>query len=122
MLDGCVRSAKESKEDGEFPHERCIGDSELKTKGKPCLLGEGARGPVGIGCIILTFCHYLFNCFVLCSSAAAADVGWGAALISTTRCNEADKTDLGLTAARARLQIEEAPFLKRLGPKGKVLE
>lgn len=75
LLDGCIRSAKESKEDGEFPHERCIGDSELKTKGKPCLLGEGARGPVGIGCIILTYCHYLFNCFVLCSSVAAADVG-----------------------------------------------
>lgn len=67
LLDGCIRSAKESKEDGELPHERCICDSELKSKGTPCLLREGARGPVGIGCIILTDCYYLFNCFVLCS-------------------------------------------------------
>lgn len=75
LLDGCNASAKESKEDGEVPHERCTRDSELETKGEPCLLGEEAGGAGGIGCIILTYCHYLFNCFVLCSSAAAADVG-----------------------------------------------
>lgn len=72
LLGGCIRSAKQSKEDGKFPHERCIGDSEITSAGEPGLLGESAPGPVGIGCTILTYCHYLFNCFVLCSPAAAA--------------------------------------------------
>lgn len=72
LLDGCTKCAKESKEDGEFPHERCISDRGLKTKGERRLLGERAGGPVQIGCIIVTYCHYLFNCFVL---NAAAVVG-----------------------------------------------
>lgn len=114
LLDGCFRSAKESKKDGKFPHERCIGDSELKTKGKPCLLREGAGGAAGIGCIIPTYCHYLFNCFVLCLSAEAA------ALISPTRCAKADRTHLVLTAAQARLGIEQrgqkAKFCNNLMP------
>lgn len=44
LLDGCTKSAEESKEDGKFPHERCISDSELKTKG-----GGGGVGGGGVG-------------------------------------------------------------------------